>query len=218
MAKDSFVFYKSFYEAIKKLKKSDQLTVYSQICKYALGEEIDELDGVPAAIFDLVKPQIDANIARYENGKKGGRPVTKTKPSNNLDKTKGEPNVNVNVNVNENVNDNVNVNGSSSGSKNKAKNISSSGSRQEGTTTTTTEPPSFSIPTYEEISEYCNQRGIKTNIDRFISYNNVRGWTVNGSKADWRDLLQLWIGHDTERGQGQETPKYDFDALEKALL
>lgn len=100
MGKDSFVFYKSFYEAIKKLKKSDQLTLYSHICRYALGEKVDVIEGVPAAIFDLIKPQIDANLRRYENGLKGGRPRTEREPKHNQTETKAKRNVNVNENVN----------------------------------------------------------------------------------------------------------------------
>lgn len=206
MAKDSFVFYRSFYDSIKKLKKNDQLTIYSHICKYALGEKTEELEGVPAAIFDLIKPQIDANLARYENGKKGGRPVTKTEPRKNLDETKGEPNVNVNVNVNENVNENVNGN------------VNAASRTKTKPTTTTTQTDFYNIPTKEQITEYCNGRGIRTNIDRFISYNNVRNWTVNGNPADWRDLLELWTGHDSERNPlTDQGAKYDYDALERAL-
>lgn len=101
MERDSFIFYRSFYESVKEIPKEEQLQTYQLIIEYALnGVEIDA-KGIPKAIFALVKPQIDANTKRYENGKKGGR-----KPKQNQNETKKEPNVNDNVNVN--VNDNVN--------------------------------------------------------------------------------------------------------------
>ncbi len=116
--RDSFIFYRSFFETIKKIPKKDRLQLVEAICNYALNDEEDSLSSLNAAIFEMVKPQIDANTKRYENGKKGGRPKkpnqnqneTKTKPKQNQTITKTKPNVNVNVNVNDNVNDNVNVN------------------------------------------------------------------------------------------------------------
>jgi len=64
------------------------------------------LTGISKAVFLLIKPQLDANIRRFENGSKGGRPKTKTKPKRNQNETKTKPNKNNNVNDNVNVNDN----------------------------------------------------------------------------------------------------------------
>lgn len=113
--RDSFVFYKSFYDAIKGLSSEIQSEIYTAIMEYSLyGNEVEDLKPIANSIFTLIKPQIEANIARYENGRKGGRPLkTETKPNNNLTETKHYPNVN--DNVYDNVNDNFNVNASSSG-------------------------------------------------------------------------------------------------------
>ena len=99
--RDSIVFYRSFYEAIKEIPLEEQGVVYNAIYGYALDGIEPELNGIAKAIFLLVKPQIDANTKRYENGKKGGR-----KPKQNQNEIKSKPNVNDNDNVN--VNDNVN--------------------------------------------------------------------------------------------------------------
>lgn len=85
------------------------MALFDALCNYALNDVEPELTGAPSAMFKLLKPQVDANNRRYENGKKGGRPKgnqteTKTKPNNNQTKTKTKPNVNVNVNVNGNGN------------------------------------------------------------------------------------------------------------------
>lgn len=121
--KESFVFYKSFFEALKDLKEKDRLKVYDAICELALNGNEQKLIGLPKTIFTLIKPQILANTKRYENGKKGGRPKketsgfkkekTKGLEENETDgfqneETKTKPNVNVNVNENDNDNDNVN--------------------------------------------------------------------------------------------------------------
>ena len=69
MARDSFIFYRSFYEAIKEIPEESQLKVYKAITNYALNQEEIELNGIPKAIFSLIKPQLDANYKKYENGK-----------------------------------------------------------------------------------------------------------------------------------------------------
>lgn len=112
MERDSFVFYKSFYESIKELDLEDQTALFQAICKYALYGEEPKVKGPVKAVFIAIKPQIDKNNQRYENGKRGGRPSSK--PTDN--QTETEPQPNVNVNVNDNVNDNVNVNENGVGS------------------------------------------------------------------------------------------------------
>ena len=123
--KESFVFYRSFYEALQDLKDKDRLKVYDAICKLALSEEETKLTGITKTIFTLIKPQILANTKRYKNGKSGGRPKKETsgfenkktigfqkEETNGLEKaeTKTKPNENDNDNVNVNENDNVNEN------------------------------------------------------------------------------------------------------------
>lgn len=116
--RDSFVFYRSFYEAIKDLPRDVQGEIYTAIMEYSLyGKETDNLKPITRSVFTLMKPQIDVNNKRFENGKRGGRPKseykptenqseTKDKPKNNQSETNSKPNVNDNVNVNENENEN----------------------------------------------------------------------------------------------------------------
>ena len=103
MARDSFIFYRSFYEAISELPKENQADSYNAIMRYALDQEEIELTGISKAIFSLVKPQLDANYKKYENGKQ-----KKSKTEAKQKQTKSKKVTNVNENVNEN--DNVNVN------------------------------------------------------------------------------------------------------------
>ena len=107
MARDSFIFYRSFYEAIKEIPEENQLQVYRAITNYALNQEEIELDGISKAIFSLVKPQLDANFKKYENGK---QKKSKKEANDKQKESKSETNVNVNENVNVNVNENENVN------------------------------------------------------------------------------------------------------------
>ena len=117
MARDSFIFYRSFYEALQDLDTESQLCLYDAICRKSLYDEEINIGGIAGTLYKLIKPQLDANNDRYENGKKGGRPKKETTGYENK-KTIGfenkKPNNNVNVNVNENVNNNNNNNTSDS--------------------------------------------------------------------------------------------------------
>lgn len=121
--KDSFVFYKSFYDAIKQIPEEYQLELYNAILQYSLeGIEPQNLSNITSAMFTLIKPNIDSSQKKYEtsveNGKKGGRPKkpnknpteTQTKPNKNLTETQQKPKQNLNDNVNVDDNDNVNDN------------------------------------------------------------------------------------------------------------
>lgn len=120
--RDSFIFYRSFFETFTKLPREERLDLFEAVCNYALNDsDPADMSGVGDAIFTLLKPQLDANTRKYENGLKGGRPSgdkkpngnqteTKTKPNGNQTKSKPKRNDNVNDNVNENENEKENEN------------------------------------------------------------------------------------------------------------
>ena len=100
--KDSFIFYRSFYECLKGLPDESRVRIYDNICEMALnGNDIDGLQGIEANIFTLIRPQIEANYKRFINGLKGGRPMVKHN-------VKPMVKHNTKANVNDNVNDNDN--------------------------------------------------------------------------------------------------------------
>lgn len=195
--KESFVFYRSFYEAIKDLKIKDKLQVYEAICELSLNQKEIKLTGMSATIFKLIKPQILANYERYENGKKGGAPIgnqnaRKTTKNNQWSfskTTKKQPNEN--DNVNENVNDNENV------------------SDRLKTTYSPTQPSLSSIISY----------GVDLGIDedyckRFYEYYEGIGW-VNGNGLpikNWKLVLSKWYKKDKADGKiKQQTPSRRLD-------
>lgn len=70
----SFIFYRSFLEAIQMLEAEDAKTFTLALGNYALDMVEPELCGVLKLLWTTVKPQLEANNKRYENGKKGGAP------------------------------------------------------------------------------------------------------------------------------------------------
>ena len=116
--RDSCVFYRSFFEAIKVLPKENQAEIYNAIFEHAFNFNEIELEGINLTVMTLIKPQINANIRKYENGKKPKNSTSKPKDEQTESKVEAKykqneskvvTNVNDNVNVNENDNDNDNV-------------------------------------------------------------------------------------------------------------
>ncbi len=70
----SFVFYDSFYKAMSYLNDKEKIQYIEAICNYSLFDITIDMDIKIEAMFALIKPQIDANIKKRENGRKGGRP------------------------------------------------------------------------------------------------------------------------------------------------
>nr|DAU56055.1 MAG TPA: hypothetical protein [Caudoviricetes sp.] len=87
--RDSLIFYSSFAKAIKRLSDAEQLKALWAIIDYGLDDTEPEDDGgTYMSIFDMAKPQIDANIKRKADGAKGGRPAKHI----NIEETNGYEN------------------------------------------------------------------------------------------------------------------------------
>ena len=105
--RDSIVVYRSFYEAAKALTDKEELELYRAIFEFGLDHKNAEMGPMAAAMFKLIKPQLEANYKKWQNGMRGGRPKqeeSKDKPKDNQKETKDEPNENENVNANDNAN------------------------------------------------------------------------------------------------------------------
>lgn len=215
--RDSVVFYRSFWEAIKDVDPPDQLAAYNAIFDYAFDDISPDIKGAASAIFKLAKPQIDANNKRYENGKRGGRPKTKTKPSENQSETESEPNVNVNVN------DNVNVN-----VNDKERDIP--GITNDNTVITNDSRvinKRFAPPSLEEVRAYCTERNNNVDPEAFIDFYSSKGWKVgNQTMKDWKASVRTWERRSRDKPTPKETPKghfaneriYDFEEIERKYV
>lgn len=199
-SRQSFLLYRSFAEVMAELPDAEAGKLYKAIAAYALDGEEPELSGYLAGYFRLIKPQLDANNARYKNGLKGGRPKKETtgnkeekpvetteetdgneeeKPKENQNETTPQPNENENENVN------VNVNNKGSGAK-------SPRSR-------------FKAPTREEVKQYAAENKLALNVDNFMDYYESNGWKVGKNPMkDWKATARRW----SRENRAQE-PKRD---------
>lgn len=203
MERDSFVFYRSFYDSIKGLGDAEFAECMRFLCEYGLNGT--ELAGGTLAevVLKMAKPQIDANNQRRTNGTKGGRPKTGGFESENQEGKKetggfesenhrlsdAKPNVNVNANVNENVNVNENEN------VNEAVNVS-------GKQDKPAKPRTFKPPSLAEVKEYCESRRNSVNAERFVDYYAANGWKVGkNSMKDWKAAVRNWERQEAERAE-----------------
>lgn len=110
MKRDTFLFYRSFYDAIECLPKKDRLAAFEAVCRYALDGEEPALPSSAVSAFVIVRSIVDANNEKYVNGKKGGRPKTRLKkPVVSELKTSGFENENQWLGVTDTVTDTVTV-------------------------------------------------------------------------------------------------------------
>lgn len=199
MGRDSFVFYRSFYEALQSVPKKHRSEVYEAVFAYAFEAREPSLSGVPRALWELIRPQLDASQKRYDNakkgaeygkmgaeyGKRGGRPK-KGKPP-----LRGNEQNPLNVNVNENVNDNVNV--------------------SEGLTPDT-------APTIEEVRAYCTERKNTVDPARFVEYYQMREWKLSGGKPmkDWKAAVRYWETREKKEQPAAGTKFSNFEGRQQS--
>ena len=67
MNRDGFLFYRSYYEAIKNLPDNIKLEVYNAVMEYGLyGNEIELHDEFACSIFTLIKPVLETNNKKFK--------------------------------------------------------------------------------------------------------------------------------------------------------
>lgn len=99
---DSIKFYRSYYEAIKKIPIEKRGGVLEGVMDYCFNDTIPKFEGIEDIIWGLIKPNLDSSIESYnigkqggKYGKKGGRPkkengggLKKNNPNRDKDKDK----------------------------------------------------------------------------------------------------------------------------------
>lgn len=190
---DTYVFYRSFHEALAELDIKEYGKIMYAINEYALNnndEKVNALTGVLKSLWILIKPQIDANLRRREYGKLGGRPAnkkpmvlendTEKKPKVIFFDTEKKPNSNSNSNVNTNINTNSNSNATDT------------------VTDTTTLTPSI-----EDVREYVKNKNLKISAEKFFNFYDQRQWH---NVTDWKLAALKWDSKEVQK-QEEKTPE-----------
>lgn len=199
--RDSFIFYRSFWEAIREADEAGQRQLYAAIAAFALDGEEPQLTGLIKAVWLAIRPQLEANRKRYENGKKGGAPKGSSnnptgrrgkaiaeepkEPTTNQELTKNK----ANNNVNENNNENVNVE-----SKTKKRNV-------------------FSPPSLDEVKDFFSKGNFTSDPAAFFDHYEANGWVQRVGKPikNWQAAARQW-----ERRQAEFASRPAMEPATKA--
>ena len=186
---DSFVFYRSFRDAIEEMTDENKLATLLAICDYALyGVEPNLKDPMSRAVFTVARPSIDSNSAKRIGGKKGGRPKKGTI-------------------------------GYSEENHRFSKNESTVSESETGTeeSTLADKPPTrrrFVPPTVEQVAEYVRSRGSNVDPKGFIDFYEAKGWMVGKTPMkDWKaacrnaESWERWKKPDSD-GKGDPYGQY----------
>ena len=190
--RDSFVFYRSFFEALNGLTFDEKGKCYNALADYALNSVIPEsMEPVAKIFFTMARPQIDANIQKHENGCKGAKfGRLGGRPRKNPEETPVKPQTNPSLTPNENVNDNVNENIISPKGDNHQIDVEEYIEEQKN--------KRFVKPTIDEIELYCQEKNKHVDADRFWNYYESKGWKVGKSPMkDWRAAISNWAKENT---------------------
>lgn len=205
---ESYVFYRSFHEALSELDIKDYGKLMYAINEYALNnndEKVSALTGVLKSLWTLIKPQLDANHRRREVGFKGGRPSkndTEKKPKVFENDENKKPTVifsvsekkpNVNVNVKENVNVNLNKNN----------NVNVNGETATNTITSTT-----TIPTLNEVKKFVKDQGLTVSAAKFFTHYNMKKWE---GVTNWQLALIHWDENQFQKTEKKSSSKKEND-------
>jgi len=189
MNRDSTIFYRSFYEAIKELPEANQLEIYNAIFEHSLNMVKPKLSGLSKTIYTLIEPQIEANLKRFidgkkgaEHGKLGGRPP-KEKPQRNPTAV-FENNPNETPNNNNNNNDNNNEkNNPSLKKKQTPKHLFS-------------ESIYINKHKFKEVLSDWNSDKLKYYYEALITWSNE-----GNKKIDWIATAKQWASRDEREGR-----------------
>lgn len=197
--RDGIVFYRSFYDAIKELPDAELAKCFKAIMEYGLDGKEPETSGIEKTIYCLVKPQIDANNKRYQNGTKGGRPKTETEPNDNQAITENKPS------------DNQAITKCEPKDKDKVKDkdkdkVKDKDKESKGTTR-------FAPPTLEEVRKYCEEQGYSIDTDRFIDFYTAKDWMIGKNKMkDWKAAVRNWARPQRQESTANGTQRQESTA------
>lgn len=221
--RESFIFYKSYADQLRKLPDEQFATIMKAIFDYALEGAEGELGVIESVIFGLIKPQLDANNTRYENGKKGGefgskggRPKNPTEtPNKPQDNPTETPNENVNVNVNEKEKEYLRTQKEKSDEGRETFPLSAEeSSLNENAGKKRKE---FIPPTLEEVTAYAEERGRVDLAKKFFDYFETGNWHDSEGKPVkvWKQKFITW---ETQRPYPETVPKSESRRPIKNIL
>ena len=208
--RESFVLHAEYIEDLPEELKGAFLRY---IYEYGINETEPELSGLELTVWLKIKRRIDDDVQAYErkvsnlkqNKNRTATGVKTATTTDNRTDTERTPNghrtentteeekpngdrtdsVSVNVSVNDSVNvsDSVNV---------------AEAKPAEPVRATDTTKKRFVKPKLEDIRDFCFEKNINIDVDRFFNYYESKGWKVGVSPMkDWKAAVRNWAKNDS---------------------
>ena len=191
IAEESFVFYRSFFEAMEGMADGDKLALFDAIARMGLYGEEAVLPLEAKRLFLLILPQLRANRKKRVAGRRGGRPQ----------ETGGSARQGTNGSLSDKPNEKEKE---TEKEKEKEKERASISPADAGRART--------MPTLGEIEAYCHERGNRVNARRFYDFYTANGWRVGkNAMRDWKAAVRGWEtnGVDDARAPAREDKTRD---------
>jgi hypothetical protein len=191
--RESFVFHKDWYYAIKKRSPQLRVEIYDAIMQKVFEGTQKELSEVASVVMDLISPQIDRDTAKWldikakrrESGKQGGlaKQANATKCYQMLpNDSKSKQNV-ANLPVSVSVSDSVSVENDNVLLEEK----------KDTDVSVKKESKRFVKPTIEEIRAYIFEKGYTFDAEAFFAFYESNGWKVGRNPMkNWKMACTTW--------------------------
>lgn len=190
----SMVVYGSFLDATRNLPPETFKELWTAVLDYGIdGIEPEELGMMATSMFELIRPNVDANIRRRK-----GRKNCENLPIKN----------------------NNCLQLSTIASKACQSSIDGDG---EYIDVDIKNNRHFIAPSVEEVAQYIREKGYHFTAEEFVAFYSAKGWMMGKNKMkSWRQACVTWEARrkaDAKAKRPQiDQHEYDFDAIERALI
>lgn len=216
--RESFVFHKDWYYAIKKRSPQLRIEIYDAIMEKVFEGTQKELSEVASVVMDLILPQIDRDTAKWldikakrrESGRQGGlaKQANATKSYQMVaNDSKSKQNV-ANLPVSVCVSDSVSV----------ENDIVLLEEKKDTDVSVKKESKRFVKPTVEEIKAYIFEKGYTFDAEAFFAFYESNGWKVGRNPMkNWKMACTTWAKNNRNNNNGYGRAKTNSDAFDESV-
>lgn len=174
MERDSFIFWREWYDSVSKMPQKEGYKVLLAICELSLNGNDTALDGWAGSVFDSMRKSIQVSNKRAKAGSTSGY-TRGSKLNQNEIKTKSKEE------QNDNKQETISI--SISNSISNRKNV---------------KKERFVPPTREDVKAYFSEKGFTIDPDTFFDYFNESGWIDSNGKPvqNWKQKAITWQSKD----------------------
>ena len=213
--REQFTFYRSYFDAIRRLKKAaDRAAIYDAIADYALYGNATELSDAAGAIFDLIRPTLDAAKRKSDGAKSktsgkdtGESPEKDMQDTDKIPARSAQDIDKIPARCAQGEIEDARNEKEKEKDKEKEKEYEKESYIKETLSIESVKKsaPRFTPPTMEEVAAYCSERGNSVDAERFCSFYQSNGWKVGKNPMkDWKAAVRTWEKRDAQSGNNQD--------------